>query len=79
MNKSNRRNKKLRTGIPGITITAKNDAKPPPDWIMDIPPLNVSQKIEVHEKAIGEKPKDDEINHLKNTQKEVTKQKQQRK
>merc|ERR1711954_616965 len=65
MNKPNRKNKKQRTGIPGITITAKNDAKPPPDWIMDIPPLNVSQKIEVHEKAIGEKPKDDDTKKKK--------------
>ena len=37
-----------------VTVTAKETGTPPPTWVLDFPPKNVSTKIEIHEKAIGE-------------------------
>ena len=69
MSKPKNKSKRQKTGIPGLSITAKDDRKPPPDWIMNIPPQNVSTKIELHEKAIGEKPKDGEKLEVKTQKK----------
>ena len=49
--------KKQRTSV---SITSKEDGTPPLEWMLDFTPKNVSSKIELHQKAIGEKPKDDE-------------------
>ena len=64
MSKPRRNNKKHKTGIPGLSITAKEGSKPPPDWILDFPKENVSSKIELHQRAIGEHS--DENGSLKN-------------
>merc|ERR1711954_499427 len=66
MSKPRNNKKKQKTGIPGLSITAKEGSKPPPDGILDIPPQIVSNKIEMHEKAINDKPKDAEKLELKN-------------
>ena len=45
-----------------VTIHSKSHGTPPPEWLIDFPTKNVSDKIEIHKKAIGEKEKPEEMN-----------------
>ena len=44
-----------------VTIHSKSHGTPPPEWLIDFPTKNVSDKIEIHKIAIGEKEKPEEM------------------